>query len=172
MTCWNLQDGYEQWDRILLTPFCPTKWTIIVSQALSAKGVACEICERSGLWGASHWPQNGLRGNLLASKFQNFSACLWTWPPQTWRLRALANWTFAYSCFVHIIVAFITYYLQPLQSRGRGWGRWMLADCHVGSRAQSSPRWEPCGYWHAYGPRRSSEEVPRAGSPPQHSGEG
>ena len=71
-----------------------------------------------------------------------------------------------------ILMAIITYNLQPLQSRGRGWGRWMLADCHVGSRAPSSPRWRPCGYWHDYGPRGLSEEVPRAGSPPQHSAEG
>ena len=77
----------------------------LVSQALSAKGVACENSERSesrnqcymaqraervdiyacktlssGLRETSFWSKNGLRSNLIASKFQKFSggAC-----PQT-----------------------------------------------------------------------------------------
>ena len=71
----------------------------LVSQASSAKGAACEICEwsesrnqcyaaqcaervdihacktlSSGLLDrASFWPKNGLRSNLIASRFKNFS---------------------------------------------------------------------------------------------------
>ena len=83
----------------LLTTFCFSKLTIIVSQASSEKGVACEIREKSesqkqccttqwaervdifihvkldllsGLQEASYWPKSGLRSNLIVSKFQSF----------------------------------------------------------------------------------------------------
>ena len=46
-----------------------SKWFIVL-QASSAKGEACEISEQSGLRGVSHWPKNGHRGNLLASKLK------------------------------------------------------------------------------------------------------
>ena len=109
----------------LPTTFRPSKW--LVSQASSAKGVACEISKQSesrnqcymaqwaervdihacrtllsGLWEASFWSKNGLRSNLIASKFQTFSwggsmppdpprCCMLmhaplTWPVQIWWL--------------------------------------------------------------------------------------
>ena len=94
VTCCNIiQDGCEQCKR-------PSLPTIFHSSKQSIKGVACEISKRSesrnqcyvvqqaervdvhacktlsasGLREALFWPRNGLRSDLIASKFQKFSA--------------------------------------------------------------------------------------------------